>query len=65
MYCCLQINYRIIFSGLFKNAHMQGARVLRNETYFTYAVATKNEGNDADGRFVKPSAFSGRECIQS
>jgi hypothetical protein len=39
------------YLGLFKNAQMQGPRVLRSETYFTYVATTKGEGNAADGPF--------------
>jgi hypothetical protein len=53
----------IHFSGLFKNAQVQGAQDLGREAYIRYVERHGLQRNGADGRFVKPSAFSGKESI--
>jgi hypothetical protein len=53
----------ITFSGLFKSAEMLGAQEARREAYILYVERRGLQRNNADGRIVKPSAFSGKECI--
>ena len=50
------------FAGLFKNAQVQGPRVLRSEAYFLYAATTKGEGNAANGCF-STALLKGRELV--
>jgi len=40
---------------------MQGAQKLNHEAYFSYVERCGLQRNAADERFVKPSAFSGKE----